>query len=78
MIGRGPSTDHVNRRFATGLVIAVSQGFAVNGDDLSVRDFLKGRDPTQESRFEFNGTNGGQDGIEFAAWRDPSLALSYA
>jgi hypothetical protein len=56
----------------------VSQGFAVNGDDLSVRDFLKGRDPTQESRFEFNGTNGGQDGIEFAAWRDPSLALSYA
>jgi hypothetical protein len=53
VIGRRPGADHMDRRFAARFVETPTQCFAVDRDELTGGDFMKRRDPTEQTRLEF-------------------------
>ncbi len=64
VIGRRPGADHVNRRFAAGGVEAAAKRFAIDGNNLSLGDFMQRRDPTQETLLELRRFDRRQNRIE--------------
>ncbi len=53
VIGRCPSTHHMNGGFPTCMIIASAKRLAIDGDDLSVCDLVQFGKPCQQNRFKF-------------------------
>jgi hypothetical protein len=46
VVGRCPSTDHMDRRLAASRIVTATECLAIDGDNLSVRHFMQCGDPT--------------------------------
>jgi hypothetical protein len=71
MIGRGPRADHVDCRLAACRVEAAAERFSINGDYLSVRDFMQRCDPTEQALLELCRFDCRKNLVEPVVRRDP-------
>ena len=71
MVRRRPSTDHVNRRLAAGFVVAATERFAIDRNDLAVADILQSGNPMEQTLFEFLRPNESKNCIKPIVRRNP-------
>ena len=55
VVGGGPGADHVDGRLGVGLVEALPQGLAVDGDELPGGDLVQRGDPAEQAPLELGG-----------------------